>query len=282
MFISIITPVYNRAGYLPILAESINKQKKDYLDEIEWIIVNDGSTDNITEVVEKLKSENEFLIKYIEKENGGKHTAINEGLIYCKGVFTLIVDSDDYFVDEAMDVLFYELKSNPHNINSFLYVNKKRENNFFKKEYYDADEFVGFKADTAIVLYTSLFKDNKFPVHSNEKFLTECVVWNKIISKYNIRCVNKAITTGEYLDGGLTSSYLLLLNKSPNGVFNLINTNMETADFSLNILKQTAYHFSSIFNFKNIIKLFRREMSFKSVMLVIVTIYVLLRKKIIK
>ena len=90
--VSIITPSYNRANLLPKAYESLKKQtSKDF----EWIVVDDGSKDNTDEVVQKFISENQIEIKFIKKENGGKHTAVNRGVKEACGELVLILDSDD-------------------------------------------------------------------------------------------------------------------------------------------------------------------------------------------
>ena len=77
--ITIFTPTYNRAYTLPKLYHSLQEQTcKDF----EWLIVDDGSTDGTCNIIKDWESPN-FEVRYFKKENGGKHTAINEGLIHC-------------------------------------------------------------------------------------------------------------------------------------------------------------------------------------------------------
>ncbi len=57
----------------------LKAQTYDFND-FEWLIVDDGSSDSTKELVEKFISENKLNIRYIYKENGGKHTAINLGV----------------------------------------------------------------------------------------------------------------------------------------------------------------------------------------------------------
>ena len=77
-FITILTPTYNRASLLPRLFDSLLRQtNKDF----EWIVVDDGSTDDTREVVANLKEKcgGAFPMGYVYKANGGKHMAINIG-----------------------------------------------------------------------------------------------------------------------------------------------------------------------------------------------------------
>ena len=92
MKFTVFTPAYNRANGLRILYESLRKQ--DNWD-FEWLIIDDGSTDDTASVVDAFKSDL-FPIRYVYKENGGKHTAYNLALNHAEGEFLFCVDSDDF------------------------------------------------------------------------------------------------------------------------------------------------------------------------------------------
>ena len=74
MLITLFTPTYNRAHLLKRLYSSIKAQTYHHF---EWLIVDDGSTDNTSEVVKTFIEEGIITIKYVFKRNGGKHRAIN-------------------------------------------------------------------------------------------------------------------------------------------------------------------------------------------------------------
>ena len=91
--LTILTPTYNRYHTLNKLYESLEKQSKK---NFEWMIIDDGSTDNTEEIVSRwIEFQKSFKIIYIKKENGGKHTALNEGFKNVQTPLTFIVDSDD-------------------------------------------------------------------------------------------------------------------------------------------------------------------------------------------
>ena len=90
--ITIVTPSYNRGYIIRKLYNSLVQQERLF----EWIIVDDGSTDNTKEIVNGFIGENIFPIKYIKKNNGGKHTAINMAMKHIQTPLTMIVDSDDF------------------------------------------------------------------------------------------------------------------------------------------------------------------------------------------
>lgn len=95
--ISVIVPVYNVEKYIEKCIRSIMEQ---ILEEIEIIVVNDGSTDNSYEIIkEYLKIDNR--IKLVNKKNGGLSSTRNIGINYSKGEDITFVDEDDY-IDKEM------------------------------------------------------------------------------------------------------------------------------------------------------------------------------------
>ena len=91
MLVTVITPIYNRASFLPDLFRSLCDQTfKDF----EWIIVDDGSDDDVSSAVDRLPAA-AFPVILLSKANGGKHTAVNMGVENAHGRLTLLLDSDD-------------------------------------------------------------------------------------------------------------------------------------------------------------------------------------------
>lgn len=89
--VSVIIPVYNVEKYLDDCLENVVNQT---LKDIEIICVNDGSTDNSLEILQKYENQ-DSRIKIINKENGGLSSARNAGLKEAKGEYILFLDSDD-------------------------------------------------------------------------------------------------------------------------------------------------------------------------------------------
>lgn len=87
--------------------------QKQSCKAFDWLIVDDGSTDNTKELVEKwIKQKTEFNIRYIYKENGGMHTAYNTAYANIDTELSVNVDSDDYLTDTAIeDILSFWKKT---------------------------------------------------------------------------------------------------------------------------------------------------------------------------
>ena len=106
--ITIITPTYNRAKTLPKVFESLLKQSfKDFI----WIILDDGSTDNTTEVVENFQLFNPFFeIIYKKDKNRHKFLTVLEGVKMVKTPYFMVVDSDDIYPEDALETLISEVE----------------------------------------------------------------------------------------------------------------------------------------------------------------------------
>jgi glycosyltransferase involved in cell wall biosynthesis len=94
MKISIITPTYNRRDLLRRLFESLVAQS---YKEIEWIVIDDGGSDNTEEAVGGFQENATFEIRFVRKKNGGKDAAVNVGLDMATGDLVAVIDDDDYF-----------------------------------------------------------------------------------------------------------------------------------------------------------------------------------------
>lgn len=99
--VSIIVPIYNTALFLPKCLESITSQS---YDNIEIILVNDGSVDCSDEICKKF-SVLDSRIKYIFKKNGGLSSARNAGLEIITGDYISFIDSDDYIHPDFIKIL---------------------------------------------------------------------------------------------------------------------------------------------------------------------------------
>ncbi len=105
---SVIIPAYNAEKTLERCLNSLIVNRRD---DVELILINDGSTDQ-TEKICLCFAEQNKNVHYFWKENGGVSSARNLGLDYAKGKYILFVDSDDFVKKEYFDVLDKALQSN--------------------------------------------------------------------------------------------------------------------------------------------------------------------------
>ena len=105
--VSVIVPIYNVEKYL---SKCLNSLVNQTLDDIEIILVNDGSTDNSGIIAKEYKDKYTEKIIYLEKENGGLSDARNFGIPYAKGEYIAFLDSDDYIEEEAYEKMYEKAK----------------------------------------------------------------------------------------------------------------------------------------------------------------------------
>ncbi len=226
-FVTIFTPAYNRAYTLKRLYDSLLNQTSY---NFEWIIVDDGSTDNTQELCKSFITKL-FTIKYIKQENGGKHRAINNGVKLAVGDLFFIVDSDDFLCENAIEkILFYWKKRKSDCLGLCFrridYVtNEVIGWEFPKHEFYASSIQMQFKYnlnfDKAEIFRTDILKKYPFPEIDGEKFCTEGVCWLRMAKgKINqLYCIDEAIYKGRYLEDGLTANYEKIMEKNPKGYF---------------------------------------------------------------
>ena len=97
--LSVIVPCYNTKEYLPACIESIIANK---VEDMEIILVNDGSKDSTLDVIKEYAKKNPKLIKYVDKQNGGLSDARNAGIKEARGEYVSFIDSDDYIDDDML------------------------------------------------------------------------------------------------------------------------------------------------------------------------------------
>ena len=223
--ITVFTPTYNRGNLINNLYESRLRQTNH---DFEWLIVDDGSTDNTSQYFDKILSiDNPFLIRYFKTENGGKHRAINKALDLANGNLFFIVDSDDYLTDDAIEKIYGWVATLDDSKKwagvSGLRDIKGRTLPKVNYEYIDLKNNERYKHnmefDHAEVYFTDVLRKYKFPEIPGENFISEEVVWNAIaIDGYYLRWFNSVIYMCEYLDDGLTKNAREKFVKNPGGV----------------------------------------------------------------
>lgn len=103
--VSVIIDTYNYAQFIETAIESVLSQTFPQND-IEIIVIDDGSTDNTSTIVKKYKDK----IKYIYKENGGQASAFNLGFDNASGEYIILLDSDDYCLPNRVETIVEEFE----------------------------------------------------------------------------------------------------------------------------------------------------------------------------
>nr|MBR1376614.1 glycosyltransferase family 2 protein [Bacilli bacterium] len=104
--ITFAIPCYNSEKYMSKAIDSL----LDYIDDIEIVIINDGSKDNTLKIANNYKSKYPKDIKVIDKENGGHGSGVNAGLKVAKGLYYKVLDSDDWVDNESLNTTINTIK----------------------------------------------------------------------------------------------------------------------------------------------------------------------------
>lgn len=222
MKLTIFTPTYNRCELLKRVYESIKKQ---CTEDIEWLIVDDGSTDDTEFYVHDLIKTAAFPIVYVKKENGGKHTAHNVAVEKAKGEWFMCLDSDDTLADNAVKSIFSILPKCTDKIATVAAYKTDISGKLLCEEFVCNNVERGiysllskYHGEYVFILRTGIIKKYPFPVFDSEKFSGECILYDRLeIDGYTLLPLDKVIQMCEYQTEGLSLGYKKLLKNNPCG-----------------------------------------------------------------
>lgn len=232
MKISILTATYNREKYLTKLYQSL-VVNSNYDVELEWLIMDNSSTDNTNKLILEFIKENKIDIKYFSQENQGKMVAINNLVPIASGDLILECDSDDYLTNTAVkiiknryDLIINNIKNKENNIYGFAFL-KYNQNlcnigSTFKTDNYTSTMFDlyfkdGVTGDKALVFISDIRKKYSYKLEKKETFSTEARMFHQIDKEYKIICFNQPIMVCEYLEEGYSKNILKLFKENPYG-----------------------------------------------------------------
>lgn len=213
MMLSIITASYNRGYCLGNIYESIIKNK--FNEELEWILVDDGSDDNTTELAEKWILEARINLRYFKIKNGGKTRAIHFGFSQNpKGEYTLVLDSDDYLSNNAIATIKSNILNLPVKYLGLMGLKANTKGSiigdkFKQKEACYIDVYFGknsISGDKLFIIKSKVYKDCIVLPFENEKFMPDNLPYIKSNSLGIYKLINEVLYVGDYLEDGMTSN----------------------------------------------------------------------------
>ncbi|MEX2162777.1 MAG: glycosyltransferase family A protein [Sulfuricaulis sp.] len=224
---TVFTPTFNRGYTLPYVYRSLQAQT---LRDFEWLVVDDGSTDDTSDLVSAWQTEAGFPIRYIYQENRGKHVAFNCGVREARGKLFFIIDSDDSCVPKTLERFNYHWASIPEEQKqeySTVTALCMNEDGSILGKYFPADVLDIARLDIQIkyrslaercgVNQTALLRQCPFPEIEGERFISEGIVWNRLSQRYKTRFVNEMLVRKKWHTDGLSASSVAIRARNPKG-----------------------------------------------------------------
>lgn len=224
--ITIFTATYNRAELLKEVYESIVTQNDP---DIEWVIMDDGSSDGTGKEIEQWISDNKITIKYYYQKNQGRFAAYNNARQYFDGELMLTVDSDNILLpgvtkniraiwgkidrSKYSGIIAYMQKEKSEDIEGTEFpqhINAERIYVLYDKYHISGDKFLAFRTD--------LVKKYAYPVFEGEKFGGDSIVFNAMNEEAPMYILRKCICKKGMPKVSITSDLRRYHLTSPNGM----------------------------------------------------------------
>ncbi len=224
-YFTIFTPVYNGANHLCRVFESVKNQS---FTNFEWLIVNDGSTDESGKLIQDFIAENPTLnIRYVEQENCGKHQSWNKAVDLANGELFVPADADDYFLPHTLQFFHdkwcginADVRENLSGINVLCLDNDSSDivGNRFPEDGFVSNNLdlyyrVGLEGEKWGCIRTDLLRSRKFPLVDGA-FYPESYIWFYFSKKYNLICFNEPLRRYYTTQTGLSAGNHFM-RKSP-------------------------------------------------------------------
>lgn len=234
--LTIFTPAYNRAHTLVRTYKSLcNQICKDF----EWLIIDDGSTDNTADIVKKWIKEADFSIRYIYQENQGMHGAHNTAYKNITTELNICIDSDDYMPIDAVENIITFWKNNKDNkYAGFIGLDQREDGSIigssFPSEMHETtlmDFYTkGGSGDKKLVYRTDVIKQYpEYPLFEGERYVGLAYKYMLIDQDYKLLTINKPLVIVEYQADGSSNMMWKQYWNNPRGFAFFRKTEMVVA-----------------------------------------------------
>ncbi len=202
--ISVFTPTYNRGNSIRRVYDSLKNQSYKHF---QWILIDDGSTDNTEAVVQRILAEKTLTIHHIRfSKNMGKHIAHNKAIEIASGELFTVVDSDDeiepYALEYANDTWLAIPDAEKRKL-SGMYFGCKMADGSSHSSNIGADCIVSndidlvykskLSGDRWAVRRSEIFRKYPFPADFEGHFFPEGIIWKRIGAAYDIKVYSKEL-----------------------------------------------------------------------------------------
>lgn len=248
--ITVFTPAYNRADLLPNLYESLLRQSTR---EFQWLVIDDGSTDNTQEAVAEWTREGKIDIQYVYKENGGLHTGYNKAIDCMDTELSICIDSDDYLTDDCIEtVLKFWDENKAEDIAGLIGLDIRRDGSVIggllpETETVDPLWLTELDAgDRKYVIRNDCYRQvYPMPVFEGEKNFNPHYLVLKLCRDYKFLVLNKPLCVVNYQPDGMSANIFNQYLNSPRSFAELRRVIMDNPNVSFPYLVKTTIHYVS-------------------------------------
>ncbi len=227
--LTVFTPAYNRAHTIGRTYESLLRQT---CNDFEWLVVDDGSTDNTRELVEAWVSDGKIPIRYIYQQNQGMHGAHNTAYANIETELNVCIDSDDFMPDDAVEKIVSFWKENyrdkdKNRIAGIVGLDADTSGRVIGSEFpsdlkqttlRDYYERLGGSGDKKLVYRTEIVKEYPpYPLFEGEKYVGLALLYNMIDEDYNLLVCNQIMVMVDYQPEGSSFSMWRQYWNNPKG-----------------------------------------------------------------
>ncbi|MFC5406784.1 glycosyltransferase family 2 protein [Cohnella soli] len=222
--LTVFTPTYNRAYCLHQVYESLLLQT---CDDFEWLIIDDGSTDNTEELVKQWLSDGKIALRYHRQNNQGMHGAHNTAYELMETELNVCIDSDDYMPGDAVEkiVNFWrthgsdqysgiaglDVDTSGAVIGTAFPANKRSSTLFALYQQH------GVTGDKKLVYRTELTKQFPYPIFEGERYVGLAYKYHMMDRQYELLLMNEPLCCVEYLADGSSRNMLRQYRANPKG-----------------------------------------------------------------
>lgn len=256
MLLTVFTPTYNRAGTLARTYKSLQAQT---CKEFVWMIIDDGSTDETKDLVDKWKTspETTFEIRYIYKQNGGLHTAYNTAIENMDTELSVCIDSDDYMPDNAVRLIKEKWLSDgsekyagitglDYTLDGKLIGGRLPDQKAVNLIDITTGKCPVKNGDKKHVVRVDLYKSvAPMKVFKGEKNFNPHYMHYEISKKYDFLVLNEALCIVDYQIDGMTASIFRQYYNSPNSFIEIRKQRLGFQDLTLRDRIRTTIHLVS-------------------------------------
>lgn len=224
---TVFTPTFNRSQVLRRTFDSLCAQT---YRNFEWVIVDDGSTDDTAARVEEWRRSAPFVIRYFYQSNAGKHRAHNLAVRQASGELLAVLDSDDSLAPRAIERLVFHWLAIPEKDRGCFsgvtclcmdergkLVGQPFPSPILDCRHYELETVFGVAGEKWGCHRTSVLRQFEFPSFPGEIYCPEGLVWNRIARQYLVRHVNECLRIYLTKSDGVTANWPRLMTNSSRG-----------------------------------------------------------------